>query len=147
MQKSIKIKIDLYANEFPTIWEQGGKGRYTASAVIVSNEKGEKLQHVYVCRCNVSNGRHASYKVKEGYLIGIGINSDSKTSENAQIGIYKITKINLKHLFADCELIEQVMLEKLKPRNKKNFKYWELLCATSRKLKFTQCQEPIYCIN
>lgn len=147
MQKSIKIKIDLYADEFPTIWEQGGKGQHSASAVIVSNQKGEKLEHVYICKCNVLNGRHASYKVEEGYLIGIGFNENSKTNDNAQIGVYKITKINLKNLFADCELVEEANFKQLKPRNKKKFKYWSLLCVTARKLNFTQCNEPIYCLN
>lgn len=145
MEKNINLKLDLYANEFPTIWEQGGKGKYSASAVIISNEKGEKLKHVYVCVCNVPNGRHASYMVQEGYLIGIGKNLNSLEFNTSTIGIYRIKKIYLKQLIAECELVEE-KVGKLRKQDKKNFAYWDLICATYKKLNHTQCREPTYCI-
>ena len=145
MEKNISLKLDLYADEFPTIWEQGGKGKYSASAVIVSNEKGEKLKHVYVCVCNVGNGRHASYKVEEGYLIGIGKNSNSQGFDSLTIGIYRIKKIYFKKLIAECELVEE-KVGQLRKQEKNKFTYWDLICATYKKLNHTQCREPTYCI-
>ena len=145
MEKKINLKLDLYADEFPSIWEQGGKGKYSASAVIVSNKNGEKLKHVYVCVCNVPNGRHASYKVEDGYLIGIGKNSNSQRVDSSTVGIYRIKKIYFKKLIAECELVEE-KVGQLRKQEKDTFIYWDLICATYKKLNHTQCIEAIYCI-
>lgn len=144
MDKSIKVKVDVHASGLLLVWEQGGKGKYNASVVIVADKNGNPLTSKIVkTKTNVYNDQHACYPVKKGCLIGIGKNSDSSNCDNAVVGIYTITSIDTKGLVANCKLVTELKGNEFTNDTLKG-KYGNIICATVRKLTTSQCLRPSY---